>query len=184
MAAAASPKLPALLLFVFIAAAGVAAAETTTAALDEVCRGLGGFYVTPELCASALCSDPSSPCRAARDAPAVAALAARLAARNATATQAALSSSLAAGNATSSKEEGVRACLELYGVAVAALRWAAASVAAGRFRGAREVLFAAQYVPAGCDGMAGDAAALRRENGGFSYMAMVAHAVVASMIRD
>ncbi|GJM95256.1 hypothetical protein PR202_ga11968 [Eleusine coracana subsp. coracana] len=179
--AAAYPKLPALLLFVFIAAAGVAAAETTPAALDEVCRGLGGFYVTPELCASALCSDPSSPCRAARDAPAVAALAARLAARNATATQAAL-----AGNATSSKEEGVRACLELYGGAVAALQWAAASVAAGRYRGAREVLFTAQYVPAGCDGMAGggDAAALPRENGGFSYMAMVAHAVIASMIRD
>jgi hypothetical protein len=58
-------------------------------------------------------------------------------------------------------------------------------VAAGRYRGAREVLQAAQYVAAACEGMAGDAAAaLPRENGGFGDMAFVAHAVVASMAAD
>ncbi|GJN35376.1 hypothetical protein PR202_gb24145 [Eleusine coracana subsp. coracana] len=173
--------LSALLLFVTFAAAGIAAAETT--ALDEVCGQLGGFYVTPELCASALCSDPSSPCRAARDAPAVAALATKLAARNATATMASVEAALSSSNATE-VTKGLQACLELYAGAVAALQWAAASVAAGQYRGAREVLQAAEYVPAGCNGMAVDAAALPRENGAFSYMAMVAHAVVASRIRD
>ncbi|GJM95255.1 hypothetical protein PR202_ga11967 [Eleusine coracana subsp. coracana] len=181
----ASSMLPALLLFVAFTAAGIAAAETTP--LDEVCGQLGGFYVTPELCASALCSDPTSPCRAAGDAPAVAALAVRLAARNATATKASVEAALSSSNATFAGAEvtkGLQACLELYAGAVTALQWAAASVAAGQYRGAREVLQAAEYIPAGCNGMAGDVAALPKENGGFSYMAMVAHAVVASRIRD
>lgn len=173
-----------------------------TAALDEVCGRLGGYYVTPSLCASALCADPSSPCRAARDAPAVAALAARLAAGNATAARdsieaallsssppagpgAAAAASASAGVNTSAAAGAARSCLQLYAGAVPALRWAARAVAAGRYRGAREVLQAAQYVAAACEGMAGDAAAaLPRENGGFGDMAFVAHAVVASMAAD
>ncbi|TVU49307.1 hypothetical protein EJB05_00615, partial [Eragrostis curvula] len=199
MAAAASPMLPALLLFftAFAAATAGAAETTTTTALDETCAFLGGWYVTPELCASVLCSDASAsaPCRAARDAPAVAALAARLAARNATATKGSVEAALAAararaaGNVTSAAgaaevARGIDSCLQLYAGVVPALQWAAESVAAGRYRGARQVLDAAQYVPGGCEGMAGDAAALPRENSAFSYVAMVAHAVVASMVRD
>ncbi|RLM98153.1 antifreeze protein Maxi-like [Panicum miliaceum] len=186
-----------VLLLFSSAGAGEAAAAP---ALDEVCGRLGGYYVTPALCASALCADPSAPCRAARDAPAVAALAARLAADNATAArdsiEAVLSSSpsppsagpasaAAAGNSSAAAASAAaRSCLQLYAGAVPALRWAARAVAAGRYRGAREVLQAAQYVAAGCEGMAGDAAALPRENGGFGDMAFVAHAVVASMAAD
>jgi pectinesterase inhibitor-like protein len=171
-----SALFPTLLLVIALAAAEK---DTTTAALDRVCRSLGGYYVTPGLCHSALCSDASDPCRAAHDDAAVAALAARLAARNATATQAVLSSA-AASNATPS-------CLQLYAGAVPALRWAAASVAAGRYRGAREVVQAAQYVAAGCEGiMEGTAAAgaLPPENARFSDMAFVSHAVLAYMARD
>lgn len=79
----------------------------------------------------------------------------------------------------------MRSCLQLYAGAVPALEWAARSVSAGRYRGAREVLQSAQYVSLGCEGMAGGgggAAALPRENERFSVMAIVAHAVVASML--
>ncbi|XP_021304942.1 dapper homolog 3-like [Sorghum bicolor] len=48
---------------------------------------LGAGPSTPELCASALCYDPASPCRDARDYAAVATLAARLLVRNGTATR-------------------------------------------------------------------------------------------------
>jgi len=153
------------------AAAAVCGAAGASTALDEVCGVLGGYYVTPEACASALCHDPASPCRAARDAAAVAALAARLAAANATAAR----DSVAAADPA-----GLRSCLQLYTGAAAALEWAAGSVAAGRYPGAREVLHAAQYVPAGCDGVAAGAA-LPAENGGFDAMATVAHAVLASL---
>ncbi|CAN6334830.1 unnamed protein product [Urochloa humidicola] len=181
--------------------ASVATPETA-AALDQVCGRLGGYYVTPALCASALCADATLPCRAARDAPAVAALAARLAADNATAamdsiqaavlaspsspTGPAANSSSAAASAAAASAAAARSCLQLCAGAVPALRWAARAVAAGRYRGAREVLQAAQYVAAGCEGMAGDAAgaALPRENGGFGDMAFVTHAVVASMAAD
>ena len=39
-------------------------------ALEDVCKSLGGHYITPDFCMSALCYDPSSPsrCRGARDA--------------------------------------------------------------------------------------------------------------------
>ncbi|KAG2621969.1 antifreeze protein Maxi-like [Panicum virgatum] len=199
-----SPMLAAaFLVLLLLSSAGAgeaaAAAPAPAPALDQVCGRLGSYYVTPALCASALCADPSAPCRAARDAPAVAALAARLAADNATAArdsiEAALSSSpsppsagpasaAAAGNSSAAAAAAARSCLQLYAGAVPALRWAARAVAAGRYRGAREVLQAAQYVAAGCEGMAGDAAALPRENGGFGDMAFVAHAVVASMAAD
>ncbi|CAL4891208.1 unnamed protein product [Urochloa decumbens] len=181
------------------------AAEASAPALDQVCGRLGSYYVTPALCASALCADATAPCRAARDAPAVAALAARLAAGNATAARDSIEAALlnsssssppagpAANNSSAAASPSASAaaaaaarssCLQLYAGAVPALRWAARAVAAGRYRGAREVLQAAQYVAAGCEGMAGDAAALPRENGGFGDMAFVAHAVVASMAAD
>ncbi|PUZ67782.1 hypothetical protein GQ55_3G461900 [Panicum hallii var. hallii] len=196
-----SPMLAAaILVLLLLSSAGGAGEAAAAPALDEVCGRLGGYYVTPALCASALCADPSAPCRAARDAPAVAALAARLAADNATAArdsiEAVLSSSpsppsagpasaAAAGNSSAAAASAAaRSCLQLYAGAVPALRWAARAVAAGRYQGAREVLQAAQYVAAGCEGMAGDAAALPRENGGFGDMAFVAHAVVASMAAD
>ncbi|KAL6623482.1 hypothetical protein ACP70R_033361 [Stipagrostis hirtigluma subsp. patula] len=182
-------------LLVLLASAGAGAAET---ALDQVCGGLGSYYVTPDLCASALCADQPA-CRAARDAAAVAALAARLAADNATAARdsveayvlsfpanntSAAAAAAAASAAEAEARKAARSCLQLYAGAVPALQWAARSVAAGRFRGAREVLQAAQYVASGCDGMAGDGARLPRENDAFSSMAFVAHAVVASMSRD
>ncbi|PUZ67390.1 hypothetical protein GQ55_3G430800 [Panicum hallii var. hallii] len=74
----------AILVLLLFASAGAGEAAAT-AALDEVCGRLGSYYVTPALCVSALCADPSAPCRDARDAPAVATLAARLVADNATA---------------------------------------------------------------------------------------------------
>ena len=197
MAAGSSSCSPVLLLLLFLASAGAGAGEASTtststsaSALNQVCGRLGSYYVTPSLCFSALCADASAPCCAARDAPAVAALAARLAADNATAARDSIeavfftssSSSSATASATAA---AARSCLQLYAGAVPALRWAARAVAAGRYRGAREVLQAAQYVAAGCEGIAGDAAAaLPRENDGFADMAFVAHAVVASMSAD
>ncbi|XP_062201795.1 pectinesterase inhibitor 28-like [Phragmites australis] len=183
MTASSSPLLPALLLLLIVFVDGGSGAEAKTA-LDQLCGSLGSYYVTPDLCASALCADPSAPCRAARDAPAVAALAARLAADNATAAKGSIEAALSLAGSAGGAASAMRSCLQLYAGAVPALRWAARSVAAGRYRGAREVLQAAQYVAAGCEGMAGDAAALPRENGRFSDMAFVAHAVVASMSRD
>jgi len=171
-----------LVLFVAVITGGSVAVAASTA-LDEVCGGLGGYYVTPELCVSSLCPDPSSPCRAARDTPAVAAIAARLAAANATAArdsvEAALSSYAAA--TAGAAAAALRSCLRLYGGVVPALQWAARSAAAGRLPGAREVMLAAQYVPAGCDGMADGAVTLPSENDGFATMATVAHAVLATL---
>ncbi|EEE53546.1 hypothetical protein OsJ_36758 [Oryza sativa Japonica Group] len=176
-------------------------------ALDGVCGDLGGYYVTPELCKSALCggggggdtSSSSSPCRAASGPGKVAALAAKLAGANATAARASVkAASRALEQNPSSRQQRARRprprrrggrgcgpCLQLYAGAVPALEWAARSVSAGRYRGAREVLQSAQYVSLGCEGMAGGgggAAALPRENERFSVMAIVAHAVVASML--
>ncbi|RCV19362.1 hypothetical protein SETIT_3G377500v2 [Setaria italica] len=174
---AASTLILSALLFAAAIASGAAGANT---ALDDVCALLGGYYVTPEACASALCHDPSSsPCAAARDAHAVAALAARLAAANATAARDSVRAA-AAGEGAAAKKAGLLSCLQLYTGAAAALEWAAGSVAAGRYPGAREVLQAAQYVPSGCDGMA-TGAAMPAENGGFDMMVTVAHAVVASL---
>jgi pectinesterase inhibitor-like protein len=194
MAAGSSSCSPVLLLLLLLlasagAGAGEASTSTSAPALDQVCGRLGSYYVTPSLCFSALCADASSPCRAARDAPAVAALAARLVADNATAArdsiEAVFSPSSSSTSSATAAAAAARSCLQLYAGAVPALRWAARAVAAGRYRGAREVLQAAQYVAAGCDGIAGDAAAaLPRENDGFADMAFVAHAVVASMSAD
>ncbi|XP_051184649.1 uncharacterized protein [Lolium perenne] len=187
MAATSSALLGALLLLplfsvvVHCSVAGVAPA----APLDQLCGSLGSFYVTPELCTAALCGVDAAACRSARGTPELAALATRLAAANATAAKASLESALAlaaepASAADAEATKGMRSCLQLYAGAVPALRWASRAVAAGRYRGAREVLDAAQYVASGCAGMAGEAA-LPRENDRFSSMAIVAHAVVASM---
>ncbi|XP_044946399.1 uncharacterized protein LOC123395459 [Hordeum vulgare subsp. vulgare] len=191
--ASSSPMFGALLILVLSSAAGVHGASSSGAApstpLDQLCGSLGSFYVTPELCASALCLDASSSCRSARGAPELAALATRLVAANATAAKASIESALAlhaervpapASAADADARKGMRSCLQLYAGAVPALRWAARSVAAGRYSGAREVLEAAQYVASGCAGMAGEAT-LPKENDRFSSMAIVAHAVVASM---
>lgn len=185
-AIASSPLLGALLLLVLFSAVAHGSTGASAAPLDQLCGSLGSFYVTPELCQSALCVDASA-CRSARGTPELAALATRLVAANATAAKASLESALAvaAPEAPASADvaearKGMRSCLQLYAGAVPALRWAARAVAAGRYRGAREVLEAAQYVASGCAGMAGEAA-MPRENDRFSSMAIVAHAVVASM---
>lgn len=184
MAMAATSSALLLLLSLFSVVVQCSGAGPSPAApLDQLCGSLGSFYVTPELCTSALCGADASACRSARGTPELAALATRLVAANATAAKASLESALAlaaepAADAEATK--GMRSCLQLYTGAVPALRWAARAVAAGRYRGAREVLDAAQYVASGCAGMAGEAA-LPRENDRFSSMAIVAHAVVASM---
>uniref|UniRef100_A0A0D9Y156 Uncharacterized protein n=1 Tax=Leersia perrieri TaxID=77586 RepID=A0A0D9Y156_9ORYZ len=181
----------ALVLAVVLAAAvdaGAGAGGGRTA-LDGVCSDLGGYYVTPELCKSALCGgDTSSRPRKRRGAAAGRAVAASV---ESVLQQHSPNTSSSIGNYSSAPAaaEGIRSCVELYGGAVAALEWAARSVAAGRYRGAREVLQAAQYVSLGCEGMAGGhggavagEAPLPRENERFGSMAMVAHAVVASMV--
>uniref|UniRef100_A0ACD5YKF5 Uncharacterized protein n=1 Tax=Avena sativa TaxID=4498 RepID=A0ACD5YKF5_AVESA len=187
MAATSSALLGALLFHLLFFSADVHASTVASAPLDQLCGSLGSFYVTPELCASALCGVDPSACHSARGTPELAALATRLVAANATAAKASLESvlALAAPEAPASAEaaearKGMRSCLQLYAGAVPALRWAARAVASGRYRGAREVLEAAQYVASGCAGMAGEAA-MPRENDRFSDMAIVAHAVVASM---
>ncbi|XP_047050540.1 uncharacterized protein LOC124655732 [Lolium rigidum] len=149
--------------------------------LDQLCGNLGGYYVTPELCTSALCGADPSACRNARSKPELAALATRLAAANATATKASIESALGHGAGRDAEAtKGLRSCLQLYAGAVPALQWATQAVAAGRYRGAGEVLQAAVYIGSGCTGMAGQAT-LPRENDRFSSMAIVAHAVVAFM---
>ena len=146
-------------------------------ALDQLCGILGSSYVTPELCVSVLCVDPS--CHSARGAPELAALETRLAVANATATKASIESALAHA-ADAQTRKAMRSCVQLYDGTVPALQWAARSVSKGRYSGAREVLQAAFYVPSGCSGMAG-AVALPRENDGFSILALVVHAVLGSM---
>ncbi|CAL4891212.1 unnamed protein product [Urochloa decumbens] len=179
MAASNLLRLLSLLFAAAVCAGAISGAAAATTVLDDVCGSLGGYYVTPDACHSALCHDPSSPCAAALDAPALAALAARLAAANATAARDSVAAA-AAGEADAAKQAGLRACLQLYTGAAAALEWAAGSAAAGRLPGAREVMDAARYVPSGCEGVAAGAA-VPAENGGFDAMATVAHAVLASL---
>ncbi|KQK14292.1 uncharacterized protein LOC100821053 [Brachypodium distachyon] len=201
--ATSSPVLALLLFFsagVIVPGRTSAGAVPTASPLQQLCGSLGSFYVTPELCTSALCSSPTSRCRSAGNTAQLAALAASLAAANATAAKASLESALSLSLARDTERarqaraptplaqarKGIRSCLQLYEGAVPALRWAARAVAAGRYRGAREVLEAAQYVASGCAGMAGggegEAAKLMPlENDRFGSMAIVAHAVVASM---
>ncbi|OEL36614.1 putative cleavage and polyadenylation specificity factor subunit 1 [Dichanthelium oligosanthes] len=106
-----------------------------------------------------------------------------LAAANATkardSIQAAASYSSAAAGEAEAVRAGLRSCAQLYTGVVAALEWAAGSVAAGRYPGAREVLQVVQYVASGCNCMA--RAAMPRENDGFSSMVFVAYAVIASV---
>ncbi|KAM0865072.1 hypothetical protein ACQ4PT_043536 [Festuca glaucescens] len=179
MAATSSALLGALLLLsLFSVVVHCSRAGASPAApLDQLCGSLGSFYVTPELCTSALCGVDASACRSARGIPE---LATRLAAAKASLESALGLAAEPASAADAEATKGMRSCLQLYAGAVPALRWAARAVAAGRYRGAREVLEAAQYVASGCAGMAGEAA-LPRENDRFSSMAIVAHAVVASM---
>ncbi|KAM0865070.1 hypothetical protein ACQ4PT_043532 [Festuca glaucescens] len=183
--AATSSALLGVLLFLSLFSAVVHCSGAGGSPLDQLCGNLGGYYVSPELCISALCGVDPSACRNARSTPELAALATRLAVANATATKANLESALGhAAEPASARDaeatKGMRSCLQLYAGAVPALQWAAQAVAAGRYRGAEEVLQAAQYIGSGCTGMAGEAA-LPRENDRFSYMAIVAHAVVAFM---
>lgn len=168
-----------LLLVVLSAATDVHGGSSSNTAprppLDDLCISLGGWYVTPDICVSALCVDPS--CRSARGLPELAALATRLTAANATVAKASIESALA--HATDAEtRKAMRSCLQLYAGAVQALQWAARSVAAGQYRGAREVVHAAGYVPSGCVDMAREVA-LPRENEDFSLMAYVVHAVLA-----
>ncbi|KAI5004596.1 hypothetical protein ZWY2020_031839 [Hordeum vulgare] len=142
--------------------------------LDDLCISLGSQYVTPDVCVAALCVDPS--CRSTRGLPELAALAIRLTAANATVAKASIESSLAHATDAETKK-AMRSCLQLYAGAVEALQWATRSVAAGQYRGAREAVQAAVYVPSGCDGMA--QVALPRENDDFFQMAFVGHAVLA-----
>ncbi|XP_066357792.1 uncharacterized protein [Miscanthus floridulus] len=166
-----------IVLFVAVVCGGSGAVGAANSALDQVCEFVGASYVTPELCASALCYDPASPCRDARDYAAVASLAARLLARNATVTRDSVAVAARSANATA----GLKSCLQLYDGLVPALEWAAGSVAAGRAYGAaRELMQATQFVQRACAGMVG--AEMPRENGGFATMATVAHAVLSTPV--
>ena len=75
--AASSPQLMLSLLFVAVLCVGSGTAGADTA-LDDICKSLGGHYITPDFCkvrALLRAYDPSLPCRDARG---VAVLAARL----------------------------------------------------------------------------------------------------------
>ncbi|CAL5092589.1 unnamed protein product [Urochloa decumbens] len=166
MAAASTLMLSPLLFAAVICVGSGAAASGSTkmAPLDEVCELLGGYYVTPELCKSVLCHDASSP----------------LAAANATVARTSVQQAVAAVASNNATEKaGLRSCLQLYNGFVAALEWAAGSVAAGRLPGAREVMQAAQHVHEACDGMAGEATP--KESVEFFCMAYVVYAVLASV---
>ncbi|KAM0872607.1 hypothetical protein ACQ4PT_038621 [Festuca glaucescens] len=179
--AATSYALLGVLLFLSLFSAVVHCSGAGDSPLDQLCGNLCGYYVSPELCISTLCGVDPSACRNARSKPELAALATRLAAANATATKASLESALGHGAGRDAEAtKGMRSCLQLYAGAVPALQWVAQAVAAGRYRGAGQVLQAAVYIGSGCTGMAGQAA-LPRESDRFSYMAIVAHAVVSSM---
>ncbi|RLN28157.1 uncharacterized protein C2845_PM05G02670 [Panicum miliaceum] len=141
----------------------LAAAAGASTALDEVCGVLGENYVTPEACASALCRDPSSPCRAPRDA-----------------------ARLAAVNATAARDSVAAASRGPAGVPAAVRRRRGGAGVGGGVRGRGAVpgrsggAAGGAVVPAGCDGVAAGTA-VPAENGGFGAMATVAHAVLASL---
>ncbi|XP_044359995.1 uncharacterized protein [Triticum aestivum] len=86
-----------LLLLVLSSAIDVHGGSSSSAAprspLDELCIGLGGWYVTPDMCVSALCIDPS--CRSARGLPELAVLATKLTVANATVAKTSIESALA-----------------------------------------------------------------------------------------
>ena len=63
--AASSPQLMLSLLFVAVLCVGSGTAGADTA-LDDICKSLGGHYITPDFCMSALCYEPTiRRCRAA-----------------------------------------------------------------------------------------------------------------------
>ncbi|TVU26756.1 hypothetical protein EJB05_29316, partial [Eragrostis curvula] len=131
------------LLFVAITHGSYGAIHKKTA-LDGLCETLGSYYITPEQCASALCYNQSMPCNTAHNVPALAALATNLTVFNATVTRdrikAAISSFVAMYNSTAADEEAEEAmlsCLDLYTGIIPSLKWAAHSVAAGHYHGAR-----------------------------------------------
>ncbi|KAJ1274441.1 hypothetical protein BS78_05G062100 [Paspalum vaginatum] len=181
------------------------AAEAKTTAVDDLCGAVGsirsryGDHVTREQCMSVLCHGSPSPCAAARDAPSLATLAARLTVANATATREFVKATLATypvygddddrSNATVAEEEakaGLRSCLELYTRAVPALEWAAGSVAAGRYRGAREVVNATHFVTVACEGIFYDATrqAVSKVDGGFFVMSAVASSILEFLLMN
>ncbi|XP_044971982.1 uncharacterized protein LOC123439312 [Hordeum vulgare subsp. vulgare] len=147
----------------------------TTSPLDYLCGLVGAWYVTPDLCVSVLCVDPS--CHSARGWPELAVLATRLTVANATVTKASIQSALA--HAKDAKVRKVmQSCLQLYAGAVPRLQWAARSVAARRYNGVPEVLRAAYMDVANeCASLAGQVK-LPKENDEFFMMAYVADAVV------
>jgi hypothetical protein len=55
-----SPMLAAAVLVLLLFSSAGAGEAAAAPALDEVCGRLGGYYVTPALCTSALCADPSA----------------------------------------------------------------------------------------------------------------------------
>nr|BAK04116.1 predicted protein [Hordeum vulgare subsp. vulgare] len=172
----------ALLLFIILSSAtdvhgGSSSSVAPSSPLNDLCFALGGWYVTPDLCVSALCIDPS--CRSARGLPELAVLATKLTVANATATKTSVESALAhAKDAKATKV--MRSCLQVYVGAIPRLRWAARSVAAGRYGGVPDVLEAAyRGVVHECTSLAADlGVALPKENNEFFMMAFVVHAVV------
>uniref|UniRef100_A0A453DX46 Pectinesterase inhibitor domain-containing protein n=2 Tax=Aegilops tauschii TaxID=37682 RepID=A0A453DX46_AEGTS len=168
----------ALLLLVLSTAIDVHGGSSSSAAprspLDDLCSSLGPGYVTPKLCVSTLCIDPS--CRSTRGLPGLAVIATRLTVSNATVAKASIEHALA--HAKDGKARKVmRSCLQLYTGAVPRLQWAARSVAAGRYSGVPDVLQAARHVSSECTNLAAKVA-LPKENDEFFMMAYVAQAVV------
>ncbi|VAH22561.1 unnamed protein product [Triticum turgidum subsp. durum] len=168
-----------LLVLVLSSAIDVHGGSSSSAAprspLDELCIGLGGWYVTPDTCVSALCIDPS--CRSARGLPELAVLATKLTVANATVAKTSIESALAHAKNVKARKV-MRSCLQLYVGAVPRLQWAARSVAAGRYSSVPDVLEAAyRDVSQGCSSLAGEVA-LPKENNEFFMMAFVVHAVV------
>ncbi|KAJ1254506.1 hypothetical protein BS78_K043300 [Paspalum vaginatum] len=153
MAAASTPMLPAVLV----------CEDDGATAVDDLCGAVGsirsryGDHVTREQCMSVLCHGSPSPCAAARDAPSLVTLAARLTVANATATRVIVKATLATYPVYDDDNDR-RACgrassCTVYTRAVPALEWAAGSVAAGRYRGAREVVNATYFVTVACEGI-------------------------------
>ncbi|KAM3346577.1 hypothetical protein ACQJBY_020884 [Aegilops geniculata] len=169
-----------LLLLVLSSTINVHGGSSSSAAplspLDELCMFLGGWYVTPDMCVSALCIDPS--CRSARGLPELVVLATKLMVANATVAKASTESALARAKDAKARKV-MRLCLQLYVGIIPRLQWAARSVAAGRYSGVPEVMEAAyRDVSSGCLDLAGPEVALPNEEKKFFWMAFVVHAVV------
>lgn len=164
--------------------------------LDDLCESLGRYNIKPEDCKSTLCYDPSLPCRAAHNAPALAILATKLTVMNATIARdrikAALFSYVSMYNSTAEDEDtnvAMRSCLELYTRIIPALQWVAHSVAAGQYHGAQQVMNGTWYIANGCSSMVEDIGFLHgpvlpKENDGFGTMTYVTFAIIGSVARN